>query len=136
VGLGYGVRLTPPSKDGGKDLIVRCLKLDKTDRYYIEIKHWRSGIAPGEGILKKFANLLIKSYIKKCLIISSSGFTQNAFENLSERELSLVSCGDSKKIHSLCLHYKLVRAGIDQPPRNPAELLFMNTTSPLQSLKA
>ena len=112
------------------------MNVSKTDRYYIEIKHWRSGIASGEKVLKEFAKVLIEDKVQKGLVLSSSGFTNNAFDDLSAQELNLLACGDRKKIFSLCQYYKLLRAGIGKPPKNPAELLFMNTTSPPLITKA
>jgi hypothetical protein len=135
-GLNYGVHLTPGSKDGGKDLIIHCLHISRTERYYIEVKHWRSGVSPGEGVLKKFAKVLNKDGVKKGLVLSSSGFAGNARDNLTAEEAELIACGDEKKIFALCQYYKLLRAGIGTPPKNPAELLFMNTTSPLLVAKA
>lgn len=130
-GLGYSVRLTPPSKDGGKDIVVRCLNVSTTERYYLEIKHWRSGIAPGSGVVKSFAKVLTRDKVRKGLVLSSSGFTQNVMADLSAVEMELVALAGKEKIFSLCLHYKLIKAGKSAAPTNPAELLFENTTSPL-----
>jgi restriction system protein len=40
-GLGFSVTLTPPSKDGGKDLILTCNIKQGQQSYIVELKHWR-----------------------------------------------------------------------------------------------
>ncbi|GGG62790.1 restriction endonuclease [Epilithonimonas arachidiradicis] len=40
-GLAFDVKLTPPSKDVGKDLILEINKRGITKKYLVEIKHWK-----------------------------------------------------------------------------------------------
>jgi HJR/Mrr/RecB family endonuclease len=51
-GLGFLARLTPPSKDGGKDVVLECTVSGQRAEYLVEIKHWRAGSRVGGGALR------------------------------------------------------------------------------------
>jgi restriction system protein len=56
-GLGFDVTLTPPSKDGGKDLILRCDATRGKESYIVELKHWRSGKRVGKQSVSDFMEI-------------------------------------------------------------------------------
>ena len=57
-GLGFKVVLTPPAKDGGKDIILELKKNDKKISYIAEIKHWRSRQKVGKTSISNFIKII------------------------------------------------------------------------------
>jgi len=53
-GIGYAVRLTPPTKDGGKDIVVQFIASRRTQSHYVEVKHWVSGKKVGNDTVREF----------------------------------------------------------------------------------
>ncbi len=53
-GLGFKVTLTPPSKDGGKDLVLTYSAAKGGLSVIIELKHWRSKKAGRANVCRRF----------------------------------------------------------------------------------
>lgn len=123
-GLAFKVKLTPPSKDGGKDLILEMTKSGTSITYIVEIKHWRSIQKVGQSSVKDFVNIIFNEKREKGMFLSTFGFTENAFEGLTEIERSKVRFGNQEKIVSLCNTYLKVKSGIWTPLQDLQELLF------------
>lgn len=102
-GLGFEVELTPGSKDGGKDIIVKLPRILRC--YYIEIKHWRSGARPGAREVDDFIHVLAHDRPYGGLFLSSSGFAKSAIESFDTVDRSRVAAGDSVKIQDMCQKY-------------------------------
>lgn len=126
-GLAFKVKLTPPSKDGGKDLILEMLKEGCSVSYIVEIKHWTSKQKVGQGSVKEFIKVVCNEKREKGIFLSTYGFTENAFEGLTELERKKVRFGDQEKITSLCKTYLRVRSGIWTPLQDLQEVLFEKT---------
>src|SRR5439155_10546110 len=58
-GLGFKTTLTPPSKDGGKDLILTCETVRGEESYIVELKHWRSGKRVGKQSVSDFVKVIV-----------------------------------------------------------------------------
>ena len=123
----FEVELTPGSKDGGKDIILICRNNDSRKSYIIEVKHWRSGHRVGQSFVKDFFNVIINEKHDKGLYLSTYGYTDNAFEALTEVERKKVRFGEKEKIISLCKFYTKKRSGIWIPEKSNEELLFEET---------
>jgi restriction system protein len=126
-GIGFFVELTPGSKDGGKDVILRCVVEGKDQTYIVEVKHWRAGSRVGEGAIRDFLNVIIREGRAGGLYLSTYGYTTTAFESLSEIERRTLRFGSEEKIVSLCKTYVKMRSGIWSPPTKLTDVLFNDT---------
>jgi restriction system protein len=122
-GLGFGVTLTPGSKDGGKDVILTCLVRGRRAEYYVEIKHWRSSTRVGQAAVEQLLKVVVEEQIDGGLFLSTYGFTENAFEQLTTIDRQRLKFGDQEKIVSYCQTYVKARAGLWAPPDNLAEVI-------------
>lgn len=76
---GFDVQLTRGSKDGGKDLVLRCRDDGGQARsIYVEVKHWSSGKKVGPQELEKLFTVIARDHVDGGLLISTSGFTDPA----------------------------------------------------------
>ncbi len=126
-GIGFKTTLTPPSKDGGKDVILEC-RIDNIQKtFIIEIKHWRSGQKVGKTAVKEFTNVIINEKREKGLFLSTYGFANNYYESLTESQKSLIRFGEQEKIVELCQTYEKVNNGIWNPVDTLENILLDNT---------
>lgn len=126
-GLGFRVTLTPGSKDGGKDVILECTVEGKRRNYIVEIKHWRSKQRVGESAVVDFLNVLVREKRDGGLYLSTYGYSNNAFESLTEIERKNLKFGDEAKLVALCKTFTKFQSGILSPPIDPTELIFADT---------
>jgi restriction system protein len=122
-GLGFGVTLTPVSKDGGKDVILTCSVRGKRAEYYVEVKHWRSSTRVGQSAVEKLLKVVVEEHKDGGLFLSTYGFTENAFEQLTTIDRQKLKFGDQERIVSCCQTYVKARAGLWAPPENLAEII-------------
>jgi hypothetical protein len=59
-GIGFQVELTPPAKDGGKDVILMCIVSGSVHSYIVELRHWRSAKRVGPNAIRHFLDVIIK----------------------------------------------------------------------------
>lgn len=127
--LGFSVKLTPSAKDGGKDIILDCVVLGKKKRYYVEVKHWRSGGRPGKKELSDFVEVNAREATDGGLFVSSSGFTDAVFARLGELSSQKIRVGAEQKIVSLCQNYVRKKNGCWHCNSPLPDILFENTLS-------
>src|SRR5690606_23971965 len=125
--FGFKVELTPSSKNVGKDIILECFNKETKKTYIVEIKHWRSGQRVGSSLVRDFINVIVNEKRDKGLYLSTFGYTNNAFESLTEIDRQLVKFGDRNKIVGLCKLYTKRRTGIWIPDFDKEQLLFEGT---------
>lgn len=123
-GLGFETTLTPPSKDGGKDLILRCRICNKTESYIVELKHWRSGLPVGKNAVTDFFNVILRENRQGGLFLSTSGYASNTSEALTELSRQKLRLGGKPKIITLCQTYVRAASGLWNPPDELPEILF------------
>lgn len=123
-GLGFEARLTPGSKDGGKDIILTCEIASTMHTYYVEVKHWRSGQRVGGGAISDFLNIIVNEKISGGLYLSTYGFCSNAIESLTEFQRQNLRFGTERKIVALCKSYVKVTSGIWSPEIDLPDLLY------------
>jgi restriction endonuclease Mrr len=126
-GVGFSVTLTPPSKDGGKDLILHGEVRGKLKSYAIEVKHWRAGNKVGQLAVESFLDVLINEKHDGGVFISTHGFTGNAFESLTKIQRETLRFGNESKVVSLCKTYVRKNQGLWSPETNLADSLFGDT---------
>ena len=127
-GLGFLTTLTPPSKDGGKDVVLECTVKGQRAEYLVEIKHWRAGNRVGGGALRSFLNVIAKELRQGGLFLSTYGYCDNAFEQLSTIDREKLRFGTEEKVVALCRTYEKALSGLWSPPKNLAEVLYEGTT--------
>jgi hypothetical protein len=125
--IGFTVELTPPAKDGGKDVVASCILRGTQLVFYIEIKHWRRGGQPGPRHILDFVEVTARNCVAGGLFLSSSGYTNDTYQRLAEICHQRVRLGTQDKIVSLCQHYVKKRDGVWQPRTLLPELLFERT---------
>jgi restriction system protein len=123
-GLGFQTTLTPPSKDGGKDVILFCDATNGKESYIVELKHWRSGKGVGKQSVSDFLHVIVREHRSGGLFLSTSGFASDSFEGLIEVERSRLRFGDRDKIILLAKTYVKACAGLWSPPAALPEVLF------------
>jgi hypothetical protein len=128
--LGFVAELTPPSKDGGKDIILECHERGARKRYIVEVKHWACGKpVPGQH-LKRFLRVIINEQHDSGLILSTSGFAQNALESVVHLEQKRIRTAGRDKVLKLCELYVKRSSGLWIGPQSPTEALFEHTSGP------
>lgn len=123
-GLGFRVTLTPGSKDGGKDIVLECEVAGKLAVYFVEIKHWRSATRVGADAVEKLLKVVVREKKDGGLFLSTYGFTDNAFEQLTTIDKQRLRFGDQDRIVTLCRTYVKAMSGMWSPPENLTEVLF------------
>jgi len=123
-GMGFAVTLTPGSKDGGKDVVLGCMVKGARAEYYVEIKHWRSSTKVGSGAVEKLLKVIVNEKKEGGLFLSTYGFTENAFEQLTTIDRQKLRFGDQDRIVTFCQTYVKAKAGLWSPPANLGEVLF------------
>ena len=124
--LGFWVELTPPAKDGGKDIIARCTLGKEQKVYYVEIKHWMSN-RPGCGEITEFIGVNSVAKTDGGLFLSSSGYTDTARARVGEIMRQKVRLGGRNKIVTLCQQFVQRRKGVWTPDSPLPELLLEET---------
>ena len=102
--LGFWVELTPPAKDGGKDIIARCTVGKAQKTYYVEVKHWKKD-KPGSGQITAFIQVNSVNQTDGGLFLSSSGYSEWAHSRIGEIMRQRVRLGERDKIVALCQQY-------------------------------
>lgn len=126
-GIGFEVKLTPPAKDGGKDIVAECILKGKRASYYIEIKHWLKQRV-GVDSVKHFMQVNVSDGTDGGLFLSSSGFAKQVYSQLSEITRTRVRLGSQPKIISLCQHYVQERkSAVWQSSKVLPDILFSET---------
>jgi len=124
-GLGFQVELTPPSKDGGKDIILSLNVSKGPLSFLIEIKHWRTKVGPAE--VRKFLHVIARTEAVGGLMLATSGFSSAAVESLTEFERSTLRFGTRQKIITLCKHYVRAAEGTWYPPQQIHQVILEET---------
>lgn len=126
-GLGFKVELTPSSKDGGKDIILEFTILGTSHSYLVEVKHWRSKQKVGQGYISDFINVIANEKRQGGLYLSTYGYSNDAFEALTEIEKSHFYAGDEQKIISLCKTFVKAETGLWSAPSLLTDVIIENT---------
>jgi len=122
--IGFNVELTPPSKDGGKDLVATCKIRDRDLVFYVEIKHWRSSKRVASRQIWDFIEVNMIDHTDGGLFISSSGYVPSIYSQLSEIKRRRIQLGMSDKVVTLCQHFVRKKQGIWYPVDNLPKVLF------------
>jgi restriction system protein len=122
-GLGFKVTLTPPAKDGGKDVILTFDIAGKSVTYYVEVKHWRSATKVGTAAVTQFVRVVARDKVAGGLFLSTHGYAGNAFEQITQIDREKVQFEGREKVITLCQTYSKAQAGLWSPPSSLREIL-------------
>ncbi|HXI26192.1 MAG TPA: restriction endonuclease [Pyrinomonadaceae bacterium] len=122
--LGFDVTLTEGSKDRGKDLVLLCTVRGRQRSYIVEVKHWRSGKRVGKRYVSDFVSVIAREQHAGGLYLATYGFSENAFEALTEVQRETLKLGAEKKIVSVCRSFVKAESGIWSAPSHLPDLLF------------
>lgn len=126
-GLGFTVTLTRPSKDGGKDIVLNCQTAKGNESFIIEMKHWRTGKRVGKSAISHFLQVIVCEERSGGLLLSSSGYTRDASEALTEITRQRLRLGDKTKLVLLAQTYVRAVSGLWSPPTELPQVLFEGT---------
>lgn len=126
-GLGFDCELTPPSKDGGKDLVLTWHANSGDQSYIVELKHWRSGKRVGKRAVTDFMSVIIAENRDGGLFLSTSGYAADKTEGLTEVARYKLRFGDRTKVALLARTYIRACDGLWSPPTSLPEVLFEAT---------
>lgn len=125
--LGFKVELTESAKDGGKDVVVSYHDSGKLRKYFIEIKHWRSGKRVGERVVDDFVHVLAREKTDGGLLLATGGLSQGALERMLSIERVRIRSGEKNKILCLCRNYVRAKEGTWSPPHQLEDVVFEET---------
>lgn len=125
--IGFKVKLTPPAKDGGKDIIASCVLRGKNMVFYVEVKHWRSGKHVGSRNIFDFLEVNALDRTEGGLFLSSSGYSRSVYSHLAEFNQQHIRLGKFEKILLLCQHFVRKESGIWNPIQSLPDVLFERT---------
>ncbi|BDG82328.1 MULTISPECIES: restriction endonuclease [Bacillus] len=96
--LGYNVQLTPPSNDGGKDVVAENQEIGRKERLFIECKRYKKNV----GVEKARALVGSITHVKatKGVLIGAKGFTR-ATINFAKENPSVELIGGQELLHFL-----------------------------------
>ena len=104
--IGFQVKVTQPSKDGGKDIIVYLDVYNEKYSFIIELKHWRSGKRVNLSPVEKFLRVVINEKRTGGLFLASYGYTEDCIEAIASFKRYNLNLGDGNKIYSIFQIYK------------------------------
>jgi len=88
---GLEVKLTPPSKDGGRDILAYAQTIAGQHLYLVECKHYRPDRPVGVGIVRALYGVVTVENATAGIIVTTSSFTSGAlaFRDLVKHRLEL-----------------------------------------------
>lgn len=100
--LGYNVELTPETRDGGKDIILRKSDMVGDYIYYVECKKYSVNRPVGLGIVKEFLGTIVADKPNGGFIATTSFFSKDARQFIEKENLnSQIILHDFNRIQSL-----------------------------------
>lgn len=86
--LGYKVERTQPTKDGGKDIIIRKPEILGDFIYYVECKKKEAKDPIGVGIIRSFVGTVNTDRVNGGILATTSYFSRDAKKFISENNYS------------------------------------------------
>ena len=126
-GLGFTATLTPPAKDGGRDVILHFTAQRAQRTFFVEVKHWRSRQKVGGSWLTDFLKVMASEKADGGLFLSTSGYAANAIETITEVERRGLYAGEGAKIVGLCRTFVRAEAGLFAAPEDLTEIITCDT---------
>lgn len=83
--IGYSVKQTPKTRDGGKDLILNT----KDGKVYVEIKRYSSKNLISSSLILKLIGSAVSDGVNKCIFLTTSGYTKDAIETARKSKVDI-----------------------------------------------
>lgn len=100
--LGYKVKLTKQTRDGGKDIILRKPDILGDFIYYVECKKYAPSNPIGVGIVREFSGVINMDKVNGGIIATTSYFSEGAREMIMNYNLGFqIQMHDYDKIREL-----------------------------------
>lgn len=122
LGLGYAVRRTRSTKDGGYDLSIDI----EGQRFLVELKHWSAPSRVGPDAIERFAEVVMREEAAAGLFLSSSGYRGTVATRLRASRAP-VRLGDREKMLSFCRNFVLSERGVWEREEGLLEVFFKDT---------
>lgn len=105
--IGYKVKQTPKSRDGGKDLILNT----KKGKVYVEIKRYSSKNLVNSSLVLKLIGSAVSDGVNECIFLTTSGYTKDAIDTAenSRVKIKLIDIDGFIDILKECNHNNIVR---------------------------
>jgi SNF2 family DNA or RNA helicase len=102
--IGYAVRETKRSRDGGVDLYAKRDLVTGTESLIIQCKHYPNGVVGVEKVRELYGVLASRQDISRAVLITSGQFSSTAIDFASGKNLKLIN-GDELK--GILIRYKI-----------------------------
>lgn len=100
--LGYKVEITPSTRDGGKDLIIRKPEILGDFIYYVECKKYAAERHIGVGIVRNLVGTVNTDRVNGGILATTSFFTKNACKYVLDNKLDCqIKMHDYNRIQEL-----------------------------------
>ncbi|MCY8065419.1 restriction endonuclease [Bacillus haynesii] len=96
--LGYKVQLTPPSNDGGKDVIAENEAIGRKERLFIECKRSKENVKIEKA--RALVGAITDAKATKGVLIGAKGFTRGTI-NFAKKNPSVELIGGQELLHFL-----------------------------------
>jgi hypothetical protein len=110
-GLGYRCIVTPPAKDGGRDLVVCDITGDDVAWYNFEIKHWRDRSADQRAV-RYCLEVALREGRRGALLVSTGGIGAAALKARAEVHADYVRLAGAAKVVTTCRHFVSRQSGL------------------------
>ncbi len=87
--MGYKTRLTPPQKDGGRDILARSQAVGRAERLRIECRRYTRPV--GVGAARVLLGVVSDEKVNKGVLVTTSRFTDPAKKLADRNPLELIS---------------------------------------------
>lgn len=122
--FGFAVELTPSTKDGGRDILLRGHEEGRPFSYAVEIKHWRSSKRVGPGYVRSFMEVVVREGHDRGLYLSTSGYSRPAVEALMTMDRHRIALQGSEQIVGYCDLFVRHLSGLWSAPTRLSDILF------------
>ena len=105
--IGYNVKQSPKTRDGGKDLILTT----KKGKVYVEIKRYSSRNLVSSSLVLKLIGSAVSDGVYECIFLTTSGYTKDAINTAenSKVKIKLIDIDGFIDILKCCNHNNIMR---------------------------
>lgn len=125
-GLGFHAHLTPPAKDGGRDVLACDILVDDVHWYNIEIKNWRDRSVGRREVIATLETAVFEGR-RGALLLSARPPGAAALSVRTDVHRDFLRFGSEAKIVHSCRHYVASRTGLWKPAGGLRGFLFDGT---------
>ncbi len=110
--LGYNVRLTPASRDGGVDMLAERRGPLSPQSIIVECKHYPHRTVPVHELRALYGVLTRRDDAQRAVLVTSGDFSQGCYEFARGQPIDLI---DGKRLLGLLQKYPIDRGSLNSP---------------------